>query len=146
VTGPLVVEFEVAAEPEHAFAVWTERCASWWPAGHTISRGPDAIMFEPHAGGRIFERAPDGTEHEWGAIVAWDPPTRLSYLWHLFFDPSEATEVQVTFRSPGAGRTIVRIEQSGWERLGEAGPPRRTRTVQVWRELSGVFRSACETG
>ena len=34
---PLVIEFGVAAPPAHAFAVWTERTATWWPPAHTIS-------------------------------------------------------------------------------------------------------------
>jgi len=143
VTRPLIVEFEVAAGLDHAFATWTERCASWWPSAHTISRGPAAILLEPRAGGRIFERAPDGTEHDWGSVVEWEPPRRIAYRWHLFFDPSEATDLQVTFRPAGAGRIVVRIAQSGWERLGDAGPARRTRTGQVWQELTGAFRTAC---
>ena len=112
---------------------------------HTISHGPEAVTFEPRAGGRIFERGADGAEHEWGQVVAWEPPTRVAYRWHLFFDPSEATDIEVTFRSEGDERTVVRLEQRGWERLGDAGPPRRTRTGHVWGELSKAFRAACET-
>jgi uncharacterized protein YndB with AHSA1/START domain len=141
-TGPLVVEFEVAAPVEHAFEMWANRPALWWPAGHTISGGPEAIVFEPRAGGRIFERAPDGAEHEWGEVLSWQPPTRLRYLWHLFFDRSEATEIEVTFQ-PRGDRTAVRLEQSGWERLAEAGPPRRTRTGQVWAELTVRYQHVC---
>jgi len=51
----------------------------------------------------------------------------------------------VTFRSEGDERTVVRLEQRGWERLGDAGPPRRTRTGHVWGELLKAFRAACET-
>jgi uncharacterized protein YndB with AHSA1/START domain len=144
VTDTLVVEFEVAAPVEHAFAIWTERCASWWPADHTLTTSPIAITFEPFAGGRIFEVGPDGAEHPWGEILVWEPPNRAAYQWHLFFDPSEATTVEVTFRQGDANRTLVRIEQSGWERLGDAGPPRRTRTGQAWNALSGRFRAACD--
>lgn len=52
---PLVVEFEVDAPVAHAFDVWTRRCATWWPAGHTVSGDPSAITFEPSPGGRIVE-------------------------------------------------------------------------------------------
>jgi hypothetical protein len=72
----------------------------------------------------------------------WEPPTRLRYLWHLFFTPSEATEVELTFTAAGAG-TAVRLEQRGWAKLGEAGPPRRRRTGQVWGELTTVYARAC---
>jgi uncharacterized protein YndB with AHSA1/START domain len=138
---PLVVEFEVGVPPERAFETWTRRCATWWPPSHTISRDPVAITFEPRSGGRIVEQAPDGAEHQWGTILNWEPPDRLRYLWHLFFDPSEATEVEVTFTAHRAG-TAVRLEQRGWERLGEAGPPRRDRTGQAWAAITARFIAA----
>jgi len=139
---PLVVEFEVGVAPEHAFEVWTQRCATWWPPSHTVSGDPSSITFEPRPGGRIVESAPDGAEHDWGKVLAWDPPTRLRYSWHLFFDPSEATEVDVSFSSSGE-RTLVRLEQSGWERLGEAGQLRRTRTKHAWGAITDRFVAAC---
>lgn len=41
--APLIVEFEVAVPPAQAFDAWTSRCATWWPAAHTISGAPAAI-------------------------------------------------------------------------------------------------------
>jgi len=139
---PLVVEFEVAVSPAHAFDTWTRRCATWWPPAHTVSGDPQAITLEARPGGRIFERARDGSEHDWGVILDWEPPRRLRYRWHLFFDPSEATSVEVTFRPAGSG-TAVRLEQTGWDRLGDAGPPRRAKTETVWRRLAVAFAQAC---
>lgn len=142
---PLVVELEVRACPAHAFLVWTQRCAAWWPASHTVSGDPAAIVFEPRPGGRIYERAPAGIEHRWGEVLEWAPPSRLRYRWHLFFDPSEATDVEVTF-TPTAGGTAVRIAQRGWERLGDAGPPRRERTGAAWAAITALFAEACAVG
>ena len=158
---PLVIEFEVAVSPARAFSVWTERCGTWWPRSHTVSGDPAAITFEPRAGGRIFERADDDQEHDWGRVLDWEPPSRLRYRWHLFFDPSEATEVEVTFTavappSPAAGadaddtradaarRTAVRLEQRGWERLGDAGAERRARTYGAWARITAAFIAAAE--
>lgn len=140
-TDPLVIEFEVGVGPEHAFDAWTRRCATWWPRSHTISGDPAAITFEPGPGGRIVEHAEDG-EHDWGEVLQWDPPNRLRYSWHLFFDPSEATEVDVTFKAAPAG-TAIRLEQRGWERLGEAGPKRRARTGHAWGVITASFVEAC---
>jgi uncharacterized protein YndB with AHSA1/START domain len=140
VTGePLVVEFYVAAPVGHAFDVWANRTAMWWPPGHTVSGAPQAIVFEPRSGGRIYERSPEGEELPWGEVLDWEPPLRLRYLWHLFFDRSEATEVEVTFTAGGAG-TVVRIEQSGWERLGSAGEVRRERTHLGWAAVTTHYR------
>ena len=54
----------------------------------------------------------------------WDPPQRLVYLWHLRFDRSDATEVEVSFEPAGEG-TAVTIVHRGWERLGAAAEERR---------------------
>ena len=141
---PLVVEFEVGVAPAHAFATWTERCATWWPRSHTMSGDPSAITFEPRPGGRIVERGAGG-EHEWGEVLEWDPPTRLRCLWYPFFDRAEATELHITFRSTATG-TAVRLEQTGFERLGEAGAPRRTRTGQAWAVVTAAFAEATGQG
>ena len=138
---PLVLEFEVSAAPADAFDAWTRRCGMWWPASHTVTGDPAAIVFEPFAGGRIIERGRDGAEHDWGTVIEWRPPTRLRYRWHLFFDPSEATDVEVSFMARG-NETAVRLEQTGWDRLGEQGPPRRDKTHQVWTALTAAFSRA----
>jgi hypothetical protein len=128
---PLIVEFEVQASPEHAFDTWVRRAAMWWPRGHTMTADPVAIVFEPRVGGRIYEVGPAGEEHPWGEVVAWDRPGRVEYLWHLFFPKSQATRVVVTFEG-AAHFTRVRIEQTGWDELGDAAVVRRHRTVVGW--------------
>lgn len=138
----LVVELAVDGSAAHAFRTWTERCAIWWPASHTVSGDPAAIVFEPRPGGRIYERAADGVEYPWGEVVSWDPPNQLRYRWHLFFDPAQATDVEVTF-TPTSNGTAVRIVQTGWERLGDAGPPRRERTGAAWAGITARYAEAC---
>jgi len=137
---PLVIEFEVGVAPAQAFATWTERCATWWPRSHTMSRDPSAITFEPRRGGRIVEHGA-GAEHDWGEVLEWDPPSRLRCLWHPFFDRAEATELDITFRAVGDG-TAIRLEQTGFERLGDAGPPRRERTSGAWGVVTAAFATA----
>jgi hypothetical protein len=137
----LVIEFQVGVAPAHAFDVWTRRCATWWPRSHTMSGDPSDITFEPRSGGRIVERAPGG-DHDWGEVIEWDPPSRLRCLWHPFFDRAEATELDITFRPVQTG-TAIRLEQRGFERLGEAGEARRTRTSGAWDTVTTAFAAAC---
>jgi len=138
VIEPLVVEFDVDASVAHAFDVWTRKCVTWWPTSHTLSGDPSAITFEPLAGGRIVETSPDGAEHLWGEVLDWEPPGRLRFRWHLFFDRSEATEVEITFSPRGDG-TVVRLEQTGWDSLGPAGRPRRDRTGAAWAAITSRY-------
>jgi uncharacterized protein YndB with AHSA1/START domain len=142
---PLVVEFDVAAPPEHAFDIWVNRAHLWWPAGHTLSGNPTAIVFEPRHGGRIFERGPNGEEQAWGEVLDWQPPARLRCLWHLLFSRDEATEVEITFTAAADG-TRVRLTQTGWDALGAEGPARRERTVQGWANVTTRYRRMADEG
>ncbi len=142
---PLIIEFELSVPPAHAFAAWTDRCATWWPRSHTVSGNPSSITFEPRVGGQITEHA-GALEHPWGTVLEWwDPPRRLRYRWHLFFTPEEATEVEVTFTDRD-GHTAVRLEQQGWERLGAAGPPRRERTHHAWTAITAALQDSATQG
>jgi hypothetical protein len=143
VIEPIVVAFDVAAGPEHAFEVWTSHPSRWWPRSHTITGDPDLrVVCEPFPGGRIYERGSDGSEHEWGEVVVWEPPHRVGYLWHLFFDRSEATEITVTFTGIATG-SRVQLVQTGFENLdASVGPERRRRTNHAWLEVTGHFQVA----
>ena len=139
---PLRIEFTVACSPERAFEVWTGEISRWWPKGHSVSGDPGlTVTLEPGVGGRIFERTPEGAEHDWGEVLEWDPPRRLVYLWHLRFDRADATEVEITF-SGESDETAVTIVHSGWERLGAAGAARRARNERGWAGLRPHFREA----
>ena len=140
--APLELRFTVACPPEHAFALWAERTSLWWPHGHSVSAEPGlTVTFEPRAGGRIFERTPGGAEHDWGEVLAWEPPRRLVYLWHLRFDRADATEVEITF-APLPDGTLVRIEHRGWERLGAVAAERRERNRRGWAGVIEHYRRA----
>jgi uncharacterized protein YndB with AHSA1/START domain len=140
---PLELRFSVDCPPGRAFDVWANRTSLWWPHGHSVSADPGlTVTFEPRPGGRIFERTPDGTEHDWGQVLDWEPPRRLRYLWHLRFDRADATEVEIVFAPAGEG-TDVTITHRGWERLGAKGPERRERNRRGWDGLIPHYRQAC---
>jgi hypothetical protein len=131
---PLRLSLEVDCTPEDAFAVWTQRFSLWWPADHTVTGDPDLVTLEPRLGGRIYERGADGVEHEWGEVTVWEPPSRLGYLWHLTRERTDATQVEIAFRTNGSG-TRVEIEHRGWERLGSDADLWRTRNQAGWSTL-----------
>jgi uncharacterized protein YndB with AHSA1/START domain len=143
---PLELAFTVDCAPEHAFDLWANRTTLWWPKGHSVSADPGLVVtFEPRPGGRIYERTPSGEEHDWGEILAWEPPRRLVYLWHLRFDRADATEVEITFApapEPEDG-TAVTIVHRGWERLGAVADERRERNRRGWGGLVPHYVAAC---
>jgi uncharacterized protein YndB with AHSA1/START domain len=122
----------VRAGRERAFTVFTERFFSWWPKGHHIGEAElaDAII-EPRTGGRWYERGVDGSECDWGAVLAWEPPGRLVLSWHLQADfdydpdPAKASEIEVRFIAEAPDRTRVEFCHSHLERHDD---PERVRT------------------
>jgi uncharacterized protein YndB with AHSA1/START domain len=142
---PLRLSFVIGCSPEHAFEVWTTRVSTWWPKAHSVSGSPDTlVVLEPHLGGRLFERTPDGVEVDWGEITLWSPPLRLGYLWHIHRDRSDATDVELTFVDLGNGTTRLDIVHSGWERLGAEGASWREANTGGWSALMPNFVAAAE--
>jgi uncharacterized protein YndB with AHSA1/START domain len=141
-TQPITLSFEVACDPPHAFDLWATRTSLWWPHDHSRSGDPDlTVIFEPRAGGRIFERTAGGKEYDWGEVVVWDPPRRLAYLWHIYGERSQATDVTIDFEPRGGG-TLVSIVHGGWDRIPSSAELRE-RNVEGWSGLLPHFESAC---
>jgi uncharacterized protein YndB with AHSA1/START domain len=144
VIEPIRIRVEVECAPGHAFETYTRHASTWWPVAHTMSRTPGlAVVFEGRVGGRIFERAPGGVEHDWGEILAWEPPERLVYSWHIAADPADATEVEVVFRPVSEDRTEVLVEHRGWDRLGDRGRTWRRVNRAGWDGVLPDYVSAC---
>ena len=120
----IVKSVRVRAAPERAFAVFTTNVSKWWPPAYTIGQSPiKEVVIEPHVGGRWYEIGEDGSECQWGDVLAWSPPGLLTLAWRIgmnwAFDPSLLTEVEISFKDVGGGETEVRIEHSKFENYGD---------------------------
>jgi uncharacterized protein YndB with AHSA1/START domain len=122
--APVRKTISVAATPERAFAVFTERFDAWWPRSHSIGESPlkEAVV-EGKVGGRWYGKLENGTEAAWGDVIAWEPPRRLVLAWRIganwTYDPDLLTEVEVTFTPEPGGATRVDLEHRHLERMGE---------------------------
>lgn len=142
-TEPLTMSFEVACSAAHAFTTWTSRISGWWPQDHTITGQVGLeVVLEPGVGGRIYERTPTGTEHDWGQVTIWEPPTRLAYSWHLRRDRNQATDVEIRFIALAEDRTRVEIEHYGFDHLGDAAMDWRDRNRNSWQTLLPHYENA----
>jgi uncharacterized protein YndB with AHSA1/START domain len=143
VIDPLRITFDVACPPERAFELWTTHTSMWWPTSHTVSARPGVEVFiEPGVGGRIYERTSEGEEHDWGQVTGWDPPGRISYLWHLRQDRADATEVEIMFAAAERSGTRISIKHHGWDALGARGADQRELNQRGWTGLLAHFQAA----
>jgi len=121
----------VNAPQAHVFETFTKDLDTWWPRNHHIGgKEPFTAVLEPHAGGRWFERADDGSECQWGHVLAWEPPKRIVLTWDINADwqyqRGFGTEVEVHFLPEGPEKTRVVLEHRKLERFGDKAEMMRT--------------------
>ena len=134
---PIVVSVTVARSPEDAFELFTTGVGRWWPFETHSATGNPAVL-EPREGGRFYETEPDGTEHEWGIVTAWEPPHRLAISWHVNPEMPADTTWEVVFEPEGEG-TRVTLEHRDWDRLAAHGIEKRADYAAGWRVVLGAY-------
>jgi DNA-binding transcriptional ArsR family regulator/uncharacterized protein YndB with AHSA1/START domain len=114
VNAPLAVAFEVFVGQE------------WWPVDthHLAEPHGSEVVLQPFPGGRWYERAADGTETDWGTVLAWQPPHRLLLTWQVSArwtyeeDPGRGSQIEVTFTAESPDVTRVDLTHRHLERYG----------------------------
>lgn len=119
-------EVVVDAPLERAFSVFTARFGEIKPREHNLLSADLAeTVFEPRAGGHIYDRAVDGSECHWARVLAFEPPHRVVFswdigpTWQLETDPARASEVEVRFIPESDERTRVELEHRHLDRHGD---------------------------
>ena len=136
---------------DRAFKVFTEGFDTWWPRAHHIGTAEMAeAILEPQADGRWYERGTDGSECEWGRVLAWDPPNHVAMSWHLNGafnydpDPAKASRVDVRFFAEAGASTRVELVHSGLDSHGDDWPQLHAGISAEggWRTLLALFAGA----
>jgi uncharacterized protein YndB with AHSA1/START domain len=111
---------------ERAFAVFTEDFDSIKPRDHNLLDVDIAeTVFEPRAGGRIYDRGVDGSECQWARVLEYEPPERVLFSWDITpqwqveSDHDKTSEVEVRFISETPERTRVELEHRHLDRHGD---------------------------
>jgi uncharacterized protein YndB with AHSA1/START domain len=140
---PVRKAIHVRLPAERAFRRFTAEIADWWPLDtHSVGEDKsDTVTLETRVEGRIFETLQDGTEAEWGRIIAWEPPRRVAFTWHPGRKEETRQEVEVTFRSEGEG-TRVELIHTGWERIPEKPREMRDGYDSGWDVVLARFAEA----
>jgi len=142
----------INAGQAEAFAIFMQDMREWWPlATHHVGQGtPATAILEPFVNGRWFERALDATEHDWGTVLAIEPPSRLVIAWHAtHINPRalEPTEVEILFVPQASDMIRVDLEHRHLERYGDWS----TKMYSLldgddgWDLILRCFAAACTT-
>jgi uncharacterized protein YndB with AHSA1/START domain len=133
ILSPVVKTVWIDQPIDPAFQLFTERVRHWWPlATHSVG-GEKAVAccLEGRAGGRFYEVWNDGSQSDWGKVLAWEPPRRVAFTLHPGRTSDFATEVEVTFKEESGG-TRVTLTHRRWERLGEGAEAERKIYESGW--------------
>jgi uncharacterized protein YndB with AHSA1/START domain len=122
---------------EEAFRIFTADAMSWWPVeSHSLHGTVKEIVFEPHAGGEVYEVSEAGERGHWATVLAWEPPRRLVLAWEV--SPGvRGTEVEVRFEPEGE-HTRTELEHRGWE-LAEGATEKRDDYDSGWEFVLGKY-------
>jgi uncharacterized protein YndB with AHSA1/START domain len=126
-------EVVVEAPIERAFRVFTHQFDRVKPREHNLlAVDIDESVFEPRAGGRVYDRGVDGSECQWGRVLAYEAPDRIVFSWdigpqwQIESDVANRSEVEVRFIAETPSRTRVELEHrhldhhgDGWEGVRE---------------------------
>jgi uncharacterized protein YndB with AHSA1/START domain len=116
----------VDAPIDTAFRVFTEDLGRFKPPEHNLLGAEIAeTVFEPYAGGHLYDRGVDGSVCRWARVLAYEPPERVVFSWDIApnwqieTDPARTSEVEVRFVAEGGDRTRVELEHRHLDRHGE---------------------------
>jgi uncharacterized protein YndB with AHSA1/START domain len=143
----------VEVPQERAFHVFTARFDTWWPRAHHIGKAElKEARIEPRVGGRWYEVGTEGSECDWGKVLAWEPPSRILLAWQINgewkYDASFMTELEVKFVPLGPQRTRVELEHRNLERFGDKMEAVRAsfESKQGWEGGLTLYAAATQKG
>jgi hypothetical protein len=130
----------VPGDEDRAYELFTGAFAEWWPVTtHSVfGKSAATCVFEPRAGGRIFERHQDGRESLWGTVLEATEHSKLRFTWHPGRSASTAQEIRVSFEKMMFGTTLT-LEHDNWDPAGAAAKDLRVSYERDWPKVLEAF-------
>lgn len=131
----------VNADPDQAFAGWTDHIHLWWPVADFSMSGDDAFIdFE---GDELVETSTGDQMISWGTVFASDPPSLLSLSWHPGGSPLQATHVRIEFsplesESHGRTGTQMSLTHDGWSNTADPAAE-QSRYARLWPDVLAKY-------
>ncbi len=142
----------VRTDAASAFALFTSGIDRWWPRTYRVGaeRALSNMTIEPFAGGRWYATLDDGSQHDIGQVLVWEPPQRAVFRWEINArwtrDPSLPTEVEVAFVELEPDLTRVDLEHRGFGKHGALhGEQMRDNVLNGWPKILALFAASLST-
>ena len=138
---PFSLELEIDTTPEKVFDAMLNHLTSWWPKDFVGLEGSE-MVFEPFAGGRLFERHSDGSSLLWSHVVMVKQGEYIDLAGPVtpaFGGPS-LNFVRMAVSREG-GKTLFRLTNTVF---GVSGDPASVESG--WAYLFGSLKEYCEKG
>ncbi len=136
--SPIRLSIDLDVAPDEAWRRFVLGFGDWWPGeSHSLSRSAGTrCVLEGRAGGRLYEVAPDGSEHLWGRVERVEAGEAIYFSWHPGREAESAQQVAVTFEAvPGGCRAT--LVHGHWEALGEIASILRAQYLPGWGLVFG---------
>ncbi len=100
---------------------------------------------ESGAGGRFYARKADGSERPMGEVLAWEPPSRLTYSWFPGTSEALPTEIDIFFSQEG---DFTRVDVTHRELVSLQGewPGKAAGYDRAWDHVLPAFAKWIEQG
>ena len=151
--APVRKSITVRASVQQAFEIFTADFDSWWPRSHHIGSSPmRKAIVENRLGGRCYSEQIDGSECDWGQVLAWEPPHRLVIAWQIRsdwkYEPdlAKSSEVEILFSTQPDGRTLVSLEHRHLDRAGASASAMRAalESPNGWGGMLALYAARVE--
>ena len=118
-------EVVVEASPDEAFRIFTGEIGLWWRRDTPYWNDPErglTIRIEPRVGGRFLEIYDLDSDAglEVGRVTVWEPGERLALTWTQWGGRRASRPTSRSASRRSTRGTLVRLEQSGFERVPDA--------------------------
>ena len=139
--APLKKTMHLKVSVAQAFARFAEHFGDWWPrqSGHCVfGDASTGCLMEPGVGGRILETGEGDQTTEWGRVVLWEPPHRLSFDWYPGRTADTSQRIDLSFTADSEG-TRIDLTHNDWHLLGDRADELRQSYDGGWDQVLGTF-------
>jgi uncharacterized protein YndB with AHSA1/START domain len=140
-------EITVDVPQARAFAVFVEQFDGIKPREfNLLPVDIEETVFEPRAGGSVYDRGVDGSVCRWARVLEFEPPERfviswdIDARWQIETDPARTSEVELRFLPVGDAQTRVVLEHRHLDRHGEGWEAVRDGVAGGWPAFLDNFR------